>query len=118
MNVTFTNTTGVPALLNATTNATWMSLYIAPSVALPNDTSDYVFFEVRLREDGGPRHQRLRAAAWLSSLVGPSCMAVAATCHMAFAPVTSVLSRGVGGTIAPSVMSAMDLRLRWSRTRL
>ena len=48
INVIFTNTTGGPALLNATTNATWMLLYIAPSVVLPNDTSGYVFFEVRV----------------------------------------------------------------------
>lgn len=45
-NASFMNTSGDPRLLNATTNTAWSSLYITPNLVLPNNTQDYVFFQV------------------------------------------------------------------------
>lgn len=48
MNATFTNTTSDPKFLNASTSASWTSLYIVPNVVIPNTTADLVFFQVKL----------------------------------------------------------------------
>lgn len=46
-NASFTNTTeGDPRLLNATIDPTWTLLYVVPSIAVPNNTVDFVFFQV------------------------------------------------------------------------
>jgi hypothetical protein len=46
-NASFTNSTiGNPRLLNATTNPSWTPLYVVPSILVPNNTLEFVFFQV------------------------------------------------------------------------
>ncbi len=45
-NASFLNISSDPRLLNASSSAAWSSLYITPSLVLPNNTQDYAFFQV------------------------------------------------------------------------